>query len=94
MENDNGSLAKSCFDCVDCATWEPQPFTDDNFSFKVNGPGVRYEIGLGIQVGWIVWVNGPYQPGVYNDDQIARTMGLWEALAPGERFLADSIYTG
>jgi len=41
-----------------------------------------------------MWVNGPYMPGVYNDDMIAKTMGLWDALGPGERFLADSIYKG
>jgi len=79
---------------VDCATQEPQPFTDDNFSYKLNGPGVRYEVGLCIQTGDLVWVNGPYQPGVYNDDMIARVMGLWEALGRFEKFLADSIYSG
>jgi len=60
----------------------------------LNGPGLRYEVALGIQSGYIVWVNGPYKPGVYNDDMIAHVFGFWGALAPGEYFLADSIYTG
>ena len=81
-------------DCTDCSTYEPQPFDPSNFSVKVNGPGLRYEVGLGIQSGDIVWVNGPFQPGVFNDDSIAKQKGFCAALGPRERFLADSIYSG
>jgi len=87
-------LAKTSIDCVDCRRQEPQPFDPRNFSYKVNGPGFRYEIGLGIQSGDIVWVNGPYRPGEYTDDLIARMMGLWQVLDRFEKFLADGIYSG
>ena len=81
-------------DCTDSPTWEPQPFSQANFSFKENGPGVRYEIGVGIQCSWIVWVNGPFQPGVWTDDLIAKTQGLWQVLPGHEKFLADGGYSG
>ena len=87
-------MAKTSIDCVDCRSEETYPFDPDNFSYKVNGPGIRYEIDLCIQSGDIIWVNGPFRPGEMNDDGVAKTKGFWSALAPGEMFLVDSIYSG
>jgi len=60
----------------------------------LNGPGLRYEIGIAIQPGDICWVNGPFFPGLFTDDLIARFKGLWDCLRETELFLADSIYSG
>jgi hypothetical protein len=42
---------------------EPEPFDPEWYTKKFNGPGVRYEVGIAIQTGYIVWVNGPFKPG-------------------------------
>jgi len=39
---------------------EPKPFNSKWYSHKFKGPGVRYNAGVFIQMGWIVWVNGPF----------------------------------
>ena len=39
---------------------------------KLNGPGVRCEIGICVQTGWIAWVNGPHPCGDWPDVDIAR----------------------
>jgi hypothetical protein len=46
---------------------EPSPFDKDNFSYKFNGPGLRYEVGVCILSEEIVWANGLYEPGKWND---------------------------
>ena len=50
-------------DGTDCMIHKPSPFRSKLWSQKFNGPGVRYEVGLGIQNGDIVWVNGPFPCG-------------------------------
>jgi hypothetical protein len=60
----------------------------------MNGPAVRYEVGISIQKPLIVWVNGPYQPAPYPDGKIARELGLYDALLPGEKFICDAGYHG
>jgi len=39
---------------------------------KFKGPGYRYEVALCIRTSDIVWIAGPYLPGVYNDLMIFR----------------------
>jgi hypothetical protein len=41
-------------DGTDCAIQEPYPYSTGIFSEKLNGPGLKYEIGH------IVWVDGPF----------------------------------
>jgi hypothetical protein len=48
-------------------------------------------VGICIQTGWIVWINGPYPPGDFPDVSISRD-GLTDALAFDELFLADEGY--
>lgn len=55
-------------------------------------PGVRYEVALSIIRGDIVWVNGPFACGVYNDWDIFNKFGLKDALDPNERVEADDGY--
>jgi hypothetical protein len=52
---------------------------------------LRYEIGLCIQTGHIVWKNGPFPCGKYPDLKISR-LGVVELLNEGEMILADGGY--
>lgn len=64
-------------------------------SQKLKGKSaVRYELGLGIITGDIVWINGPFQAGEYSDLRIFREGGLQHALDFGERVEADDGYRG
>ena len=67
---------------------EQSPFSPRWYSHKLNGPGLRYEIGISLVTGWIIWVNGPYPAGEFNDLQITR-LGLLNALDHDKYFLAD-----
>ena len=51
---------------------EPQPFNARWLSEKFNGPGVKYEVAINIQNGWIVHINGPYPCGEWHDLTVAR----------------------
>lgn len=61
------------------------------YTYKFKRAGLRYEVGLSLRSETIVWVAGPYLPGVYNDLQIFR-MGLRGMLGNGERVEADDGY--
>ena len=54
---------------------------------------LRYEVAVCILTGAIVWINGPYEPGIYNDIMIFRDALLHE-LEAGERVEADDGYIG
>ena len=49
---------------------------------------MRYEIGVCIAAGWIVWANGPHRCGTYSDEAIARR-DLHYILDAGEKYIAD-----
>jgi len=51
------------------------------FSFKLNGAGLRYEYAIDLFSSRIIWMNGPFLPGVYNDNTIFAEKGLKEKLA-------------
>lgn len=61
------------------------------FSHKFNGPGMRYEIGLCVKTGHIVWAYGGYPAGEYSDLALAR-LDFVNHLLPHERVIADRIY--
>ena len=63
------------------------------YSFKHNGPGIRYEIALSLKHGHIVWVEGPYPCGQWPDIKIFRHC-LRNFLDPSERVEADDGYIG
>ena len=50
-------------DGTDVMIWEPTPFSKMWYSHKFHGAELRYEIGMCIQTGDIVWVNGPFKCG-------------------------------
>lgn len=59
-------------DGTDVPILEPSPFHRRWFPNKINGPGMRYKMEVGINGGHIVWINGPLRPGVFNNVQIIR----------------------
>ena len=46
---------------------EPKPFAKDISSHKFVKAGLCYEVGVCVQTGLIVWINGPFAAGKYND---------------------------
>ena len=78
---------------MDCAIQEPWPFDETIFSKKLNGPGYKYEIGICIATGVIVWVNGPFKAGK-NDKTIFENDGLMDALCDNECVEVDMGYQG
>ena len=91
--DDNGSICLVTVDGTDCPIPEPSPFSRKWYSHKFHGPGVRYEVGVCIQTGWIVWVNGPFPCGEWPDLKICNQWLVYE-LGPGEKYLADRGYAG
>lgn len=80
-------------DGTDCKIYEPSPFCTGWYSHKFHGPGLRYEVGLSISEGFLVWVNGPFACG-YNPDQKIFNTNLKSKLSQNELVLADFGYGG
>lgn len=76
---------------MDCKIKEPSPFSAKWYSHKFRGPGMRYEIGLNIRSGEIVWTNGGYPCGTYPDLKLARE-AYTDSVDIGERTIADKAY--
>ena len=70
--------------------FQSRKFRSHKFKF---GSGLRYEVALCILTGWLVWINGPYEPGIWNDISIFRN-ALRSLLGTGERVEADDGYRG
>ena len=65
------------------------------FSHKFKGAGLRYEVGICIQTGYIVWISGSFRAGEYPDISIFRRPGgMKDSLLPGEKVEADNGYQG
>ena len=79
-------------DGTDCQIFEPSPFDSKWFSYKTNSAGLRYEIGLSISSGNIVWVNGPFPCGSNTDLMIFRSR-LKSSLLSNEKCIADRGYS-
>jgi hypothetical protein len=78
-------------DGTDFRIREPLPFSPKWYSHKFQGPGLRYEVGVCIKTGWIVWINGPFPCGTWPDLNIARS-SLVHYLQVGEYYIADGGY--
>jgi hypothetical protein len=85
------TLAKVSIDGTDGAIQEVYPFDPELYSYKLNAAGLRYEIGICIATGLIVWVNGPYKPAKWPDLKIFRD-AMIHALDIGEWIVADGGY--
>ena len=80
-------------DGTDCQISESFPFSRVWHSHKFRKTGLRYEIGVCIQTGDIVWVNGPFKCGRWVDISIFRR-NLKHKLLPGEMVECDGGYRG
>ena len=58
------------------------------FSQKFNGPGVKHEVAVCIQKGFIVWTNGPFEAGV--QDQTIFSNALSHEIGDDEFVEADA----
>lgn len=86
-------------DCSDCPIEEIAHHTlsqdSELWSFKLNGPGLRYELGIDLFRSSLIWMNGPFKPRSLNDNTIFAEFGLKEKLAAlGKKGLGDKIYNG
>jgi hypothetical protein len=89
-----GDINNDCLASVDGTDFQI-PFNGRKFhSHKYKfGSALRYEVAVCIRTGDLVWINGPYEPGVWNDLQTFRNALLSE-LGNGERVEADDGYRG
>ena len=78
-------------DGTDCPINEPSPFSARYYSHKLNGPGYKYEVGLCIRTGDIVWVCGGVPCGQLSDLGLAR-QEIVDEISAGEMVLADDGY--
>ena len=67
-------------------------FAEKFLSHKFKGNGVKYEVGVAIQTGYIVWIHGPARCGI-NDITLAR-QAFVSFLNDGEMANADNGYLG
>jgi DDE superfamily endonuclease len=63
------------------------------FCYKYKSAGLCYEMCVCIYNGNIVWINGPFKPGLYNDKKFFNE-NLKHALPAGEYVIADRGYRG
>jgi hypothetical protein len=89
---DNGSICLISVDGTDCPIQEdPFPFSSRWYCHKFKGSGLRYEIGVCIQTGWIVWKTGRTHVGHSVTAEFPKR--LIHALDPCEMFIADRGYS-
>lgn len=79
-------------DGTDMPIQEPTPFNAKWYSHKLNGPAVRYEVGVSCASGDIIWLNGPFPAGANPDNKIFRET-LKGELLPNEMVICDNGYT-
>lgn len=85
---------QTCFvslDGVDFKILEPMPFNKGWYSHKFKSAGLRYEVGLNIRTGNMVWTFGGYPCGLYPDLSLARETYI-HSVRRGERTMADKGY--
>ena len=97
MKNDVGLPKKITVDGTDFLCQPPNDGDERRswISHKFKKPAVRYEVGVAIQTGSIVWISGPWRAGRYPDISIFQNSGLKEKLLEAsERAEADLGYRG
>ena len=96
FEGDKGYDCLMSVDGADFMIEEPWPYkkgaSSKWYTSKYDGAGLRYEVGVSILGGKIVWINGPLLPGKYNDHTIFKNKGLLSHLEDGERVETDDGY--
>jgi len=92
FKGDVGNQCKVSIDGTDVQVQELGGFAKDFYSHKFKSAGLRYEVGLNIRTGDIVWIHGPFRCGM-TDIQISRH-AIVNALEEGEMLEADLGYLG
>lgn len=92
LKYDNGSLCKVSIDGTDFRIESGSK--KKYWSHKFQAPGLRYEVGISIQSGFIVWVNGPFPCGQYPDIVIFRHRLKHVLKYCEEKVEADDGYRG
>lgn len=69
--NDNGSRCKITLDGADFSIQESIPVQSGWHTEKFRGPGLRCKVGIGVQSGCVMWINGPFPCGEWPDLKIA-----------------------
>jgi hypothetical protein len=95
FKGDTHQVAVMVVDGIDFKIQEQRKegFSKAWYSFKHNGPGIRYELATCINTGDIVWIHGPFPCGSHPDLKIYR-LGLKTKLLRGEKVVADRGYRG
>lgn len=78
-------------DGTDFRIREPYPFDKKWYSHKFKGPGLRYELGVSVSTGRIVWAHGPFPCGSFSDLTIFK-IAMKKALEHDEFVIADGGY--
>jgi hypothetical protein len=91
--HDQGEDCLISVDCTDVPIQEPSPFSKRWYSHKLNKAGLRYEVGVSLKGGDVVWIHGPFPCGEWPDISIFRSC-LKLHLDKGERVEADNGYSG
>jgi hypothetical protein len=82
-------------DATDCPVEEPTTETENflprYYSHKLHSAGLKYEIGINLRTGIMVWVFGGVPCGEYNDLGLSR-LSYVEQLRPGELTVTDDGY--
>lgn len=87
-------MYNDCLVSVDCVDF-PIPHAGRKFhthKWRFHS-ALRYEIAVGIVSGDLVWINGPYEAGLWNDISIFRN-ALLHQLEDGERVESDDGLRG
>ena len=90
FSGDTGNQALTTFDGTDLKC--EMRFNKKYFSHKFKAGGVKYEIGVCIATGHIVWINGPFRCGMH-DITVFRQAAI-DALEEEEKVEADGGYKG
>jgi hypothetical protein len=72
-----------------------QPKDPAIYSYKYNCAGFIYEFAVALATSDLVWMNGPFEAGTYNDAAIFKKKGLKDKLiSTGKKAIADGGYRG
>lgn len=88
MIDDVGNTCKVTIDGVDCFV---EGSNKAFYTKKLNKSAIRYELGVCIRTGDLVWIHGPFPCGDWNDLSIFRS-AMKSQLPPGECVEADDGY--
>lgn len=90
MKNANNYKMNVSLDGTDFKIREPTPFDKKWYSHKFKSAGLRYEVGISIECGEIVWASGGLPCGEWPDIKIANDLYVY--YAKEEITLADKGY--